>query len=442
MPHFSPNSWGGFGSFVADSEGNFGMASDLQNIISGIRADKGLKDGQSGKKIDKGIQASLTLNTLLLNVIAATGANADGRIDAKDMVAISKAVYANPADYVTFLEAHGNDEGDIETGFHFLQNDGSTLTFDGRNFVDTVIDAIYHYGFKVEEERFVNEDMNENEATADVAGWLNYFLNGVNIIYGSAKDDEVSGGTYSTYFKAARGELFETGAGNDKIWANDGSDTVYAGDGRDTVGAGKGSDTVYGGTGNDTLWGDQGRDTLLGEDGNDTIGGGDRGDRLDGGAGDDLIYGDKGADVLIGGLGNDKLEGGDRGDRLDGGEGRDEVSGGAGRDTVMGGAGADRLLLWEQKQVQDTLVFAAGDSGVTEGSMDYVENFDVKTDRIDLTGFAGLKFVSLNFLGNGASSAFYDGRYLRIDADGDAQTDMMIEFAWTAKLKSDNFLLA
>ncbi len=127
------------------------MPNDLGSIITALKADRGLAKEQSDRKIEKGIAAAETLNALLLQVIAATGANADGRIDVADMVAISKAVYANPADYVRFLEAHGDDEGNVETGFHLVQNDGGSLTFDGRNFIDTVADAIYHYGFKIED---------------------------------------------------------------------------------------------------------------------------------------------------------------------------------------------------------------------------------------------------------------------------------------------------
>jgi hypothetical protein len=41
-----PNSWGGVAAFAIDSKGN-----------DGIRADKGLKNGQSAKKIEKGIEA-------------------------------------------------------------------------------------------------------------------------------------------------------------------------------------------------------------------------------------------------------------------------------------------------------------------------------------------------------------------------------------------------
>jgi hypothetical protein len=71
-----------------------------------------------------------------------------------------------------------------------------------------------------------------------------------------------------------------------------------------------------------------------------------------------------------------------------------------------------------------------------------VEGFEQKSDKIDLTAFAGLTFKSLNFSGGGVASAYYDGRFLRVDADGDALTDLMVEFTNLAKLKADNFILA
>ncbi len=39
-------------------------------------------------------------------------------------------------------------------------------------------------------------------------------------------------------------------------------------------------------------------------------------------------------------------------------------------------------------------------------------------------------------------SCYYDGRYLRIDANGDRATDMMVEFAWVEELKANDLILS
>ena len=66
--------------------------------------------------------------------------------------------------------------------------------FQGRNFINTVADAIYHFGFDIRDGRYFNEDSNDNELTADVAGWLIYFLNGVNVVHASGLNDELGTG--------------------------------------------------------------------------------------------------------------------------------------------------------------------------------------------------------------------------------------------------------
>jgi hypothetical protein len=122
------------------------------------------------------------MNLLLKIIIADQGLSDDGFITPDDMMAISSAILADPAYYEIFITAHGDDEGGVETGFHYLQGDGGTLMFQDRKFLDTVADAIYHYGFDIVDGNFLNEYGNMNEEVADVAGWLNYFRNGVDVV--------------------------------------------------------------------------------------------------------------------------------------------------------------------------------------------------------------------------------------------------------------------
>ena len=400
------------------------MPANLTALSVAISADPGLRANTPLSQIQLGMTAVAGLNTVLLQTIAATRVNDDGLITEADMQVISTAVFNNPAAWQQFILGHGNDNGTVETGFHHLQGDGGTLIFQGRNFIDTVADAIYHYGFDIRNGRYFNEDGNDNELTADVAGWLNYFLNGVNVVHGSGLNDELGTGTYSNFFAKARNETFLAGAGNDKIWAGDGDDKVMGGLGNDTSGAGVGNDSMYGETGNDTLWGEDGRDTLFGGDGVDNLGGGKHNDLLYGGTGDDRLYGEDSDDWLFGDTGNDML------------------SGGEGIDRLRGGVGADKLVLYENTKSVDTLFFAAGDSGKTWATMDSVEGFQSGSDKIDLRAMGVMTFEELDYAAGGKRSCYYDGHFLRLDYTGDGATDMMVEFKYMGSLKADDFIFA
>ncbi|MDZ4096941.1 MAG: calcium-binding protein [Paracoccaceae bacterium] len=438
------------------------MATKLESLLTAIKADPGLKASISANQIGKGVAAADLMNTVLLQMVAQTRVNADGLVTPEDMQTVSRALWkdANAAAWRNFWVGHGNDSGDNVSGYHWVQNDGGTLQFRGRNFVDTVADGIYHYGFKIRGGRYFNEDGNDNETVVDVAGWLNFFLNGKNMVYGSAGADSLGTGDYSDYFAAARNETFMAGLGDDEIWAGDGNDVVLAGDGNDKSGGGTGRDRLYGEAGNDTLYGDDGADTLYGGAGKDVLGGGTGNDRLYGDGGADTLYGsegndrlfggggwdkmngDAGADMLRGGGGNDEMSGGQGNDRLYGDAGNDTLSGGDGRDLVQGGAGADLITLWENDVAADTIVFAKGDSGKTAATIDRVEGFESGSDKIDLTDLGPMSFQKLDFRGGGKASAFYDGHFLRIDTDGNAAVDMIIEFAWLSELSAGDFLFA
>lgn len=324
----------------------------LSAITAAVLTDPGLRDTISNTDIQDGADAADIMNEVILIAIDATGVNTDGRLTPTDLETISAYIRSDPALYAAFVEGHGDDEGNEETGFHLVQGDGGTFEFQGRAFMDTVADAIYHVGFEILGDRFVNEDGNENERVEDVAGWLNYFVNGRNIVYGDAGRNVLHSGDYSAELEDAADELFLAGGGKDDVWAGDGNDKVWAGGGNDRVGGGKGHDTLIGGTGNDKLWGDQGHDLINGQSGNDTLGGGAGNDMLKGGGGhdklwgnegDDVLNGQRGNDILGGGIGNDTLNGGVGKDKLWGEDGADRIIGGGGRDTIGGGQGDDTL---------------------------------------------------------------------------------------------------
>lgn len=434
----------------------------LSRLIDGLRADPGLRAEVGARELRDGLDAARLLNSVLLRIIDQTGVNRDGILTSGDMAAVSDALWlrGNAALWRDFWLGHGDDEGNSETGYHLLQNDGGRLRFQGRNFADTVVDGIYHYGFRTQNGRYSNEDGNDNESLSDVAGWLNFFLNGRTLIHGTAGADRLVSGDYSATFAAARNETFLAGAGHDEVWADLGNDRIFLGAGDDTAGGGEGRDRILGEAGQDRLYGDAGGDRLDGGADRDTLSGGDGADRLIGGNGDDVLYGDAAGDRIEAGRGNDSAHGGDGNDRVDGqsgddslsgGDGRDRLNGGDGTDTLSGGSGADRIAggrgadtiqLWEERAAADRIVFAPGDSGRRPGEIDRIEGFDSGSDRIDLTAFGPMRFATVDFTGNGRASAFFDGTYLRIDGNGDGAADMLIEFAWVDPLRAGDFIFA
>lgn len=151
----------------------------------------------------------------------------------------------------------------------------------------------------------------------------------------------------------------------------------------DVLRGGIGDDLIYGGAGDDRLNGGMGADRLYGDEGDD---------RIQGAKGDDVIYGGDGNDKIIDGDGNDRFYGGDGKDYIHGGDGDDQIVGGAGVDKLVGGAGSDTINggagndnLWggnfTDDGVTDVFVFN-GQSG-----KDYIHDFDVGTDKIDLSVF-------------------------------------------------------
>lgn len=437
------------------------MALSLQSLTDALANDPGLQ-ALPAQQLADGLAAAEELNRILLMMITQTGVNNDGLISPEDMQAISDEIWkpANAQPWREFWLAHGNDSGTVETGYHLLQNDGGLLEFRGRNFADTIADSIYHFGFQVQDGNYFNEDGNTNAALSDVAGWLNYFLNGRSVVFGTDEAESLGTSDYDSYFAAARNETFYAGGGNDQVWSGVGSDSVYGGLGNDRVGAGDGADRVFGEAGHDTLYGEAGNDLLLGAGGNDVLGGGTELDTLKGGAGNDTLYGDDGDDELWGedgldvlhggagrdrldsGTGTDKLYGGDSADRLFGGAGNDTLSGGEGTDVLIGGGGADLIQLWETVQTADTVVLRGGESGTARATIDRIEGFVSGTDRIDLSALGVASLEDLDYRRDGVGSCYYDGEFLRIDSDGDARTDMIVAISWVGELTAADFIFA
>ncbi|NJM11160.1 MAG: hypothetical protein HC889_04010 [Synechococcaceae cyanobacterium SM1_2_3] len=146
----------------------------LDQLVTIITTDEGLNKKIATSEIFAGATAANEMNKLIVEAIRATGA-ADGKvIDVDELREINAYIRANHLGEWTKL--HGDDEDCEETGFHLVQNDGATSKLYDRNAVNNVADGIYHIGFEIQNNRFLNEDGNANASLKTVAEWLNNLL--------------------------------------------------------------------------------------------------------------------------------------------------------------------------------------------------------------------------------------------------------------------------
>lgn len=90
-----------------------------------------------------------------------------------------------------------------------MQNDGANTNYFGKNLVNTVANGIYHFGFQIQGNNFLNEDGNANAALSDVGNWLNYFYKGSTWINGD--DTDATAGNTDTL-------TFTGGVTADQLW--------------------------------------------------------------------------------------------------------------------------------------------------------------------------------------------------------------------------------
>ena len=225
----------------------------LDRMVDWIKLDPGLPRWTSALDINDGLAAADSLNHLFLDALEATGVNQDGWISRNDLRVVNRWVRENV--YDDFVVLHGDDENGEETGFHLIQNDGASTNFFSQNLVNTVVDGIYHYGFEIRGENFLNEDGNNNQSLSDVSGWLNYFLSGRRLSIGTWGGDGFVGN--------AEAEQVLAYGGDDRIDGQGGSDLLDGSWGNDTLLGGEGEDLLDGGFGDDLLDGGEGGDTYL-----------------------------------------------------------------------------------------------------------------------------------------------------------------------------------
>lgn len=223
----------------------------------------------------------------------------------------------------------------------------------------------------------------------------------------------------------AGSNVLDGGDGGDSLAGYGGADTLYGGAGDDILEGGLGADTTSGGLGNDLHYVDNAGDIV-----NEAVGEGTA-DRvlasvsfsLAAGAEIELmtttnwtgtaalnLTGNEFGQTIHGNNGSNRLDGGGDADTLFGQDGADVLIGGAGGDVLTGGGGAD------------TFMFNAAGFG-----LDTVSDFANGTDRIQVTGIAGVAaFSDLAVSANGSGWAvvtFPDGSTITLSGVSSGQVD-------------------
>jgi len=110
------------------------------------------------------------MNKIIVQSIKATGIANNDEISAADIRILADHIKTNYK--AAWVHAHGDDENNVETGFHLAQGDGGEARQFGRAEIDTIADGLYHLGFGHKNGRLINEDGNANASLSDVAYWL------------------------------------------------------------------------------------------------------------------------------------------------------------------------------------------------------------------------------------------------------------------------------
>ena len=96
----------------------------LETIAELVESEPGLIANIYPEDIQGGAEAARQMNEVIERAMADTGINDDGKLSVDDLYTMSAYIRSKPAQYAKFLEGHGNDEGNVETGFHLVQGDG------------------------------------------------------------------------------------------------------------------------------------------------------------------------------------------------------------------------------------------------------------------------------------------------------------------------------
>ncbi|MEZ5453728.1 MAG: hypothetical protein R3E93_13090 [Thiothrix sp.] len=147
----------------------------LDLIVDIINRDPGLQKRVTAEHRDEAAMAADSMNHIIVEAIRTTGTANDKVISTADTRELNDYIFFNH--YAEWMQYHGDDEGNEETGFHLVQADGAKTKLFGKNAINKVADGIYHLGFETHRKnRLMNEDGNANASFATVGGWLTGLL--------------------------------------------------------------------------------------------------------------------------------------------------------------------------------------------------------------------------------------------------------------------------
>ena len=150
-------------------------SSGLDRVVSIIENDKRLNKRVSKEDIDEAINSAKRMNEILLEAIIETGVANDKQISIADSRELNDYIFHNY--HNEWVDLHGDDEEDSETGFHKVVNDGAKTKLFGKNAINKIFDSIYHLGFDTHlKNRLLNEDGNKNASYKHIALWLDNLL--------------------------------------------------------------------------------------------------------------------------------------------------------------------------------------------------------------------------------------------------------------------------
>ena len=175
----------------------------LNKIIEIIQKDKRLNRKVDKSDIEIAINSARRMNQIIIEAIIQTGVGNNQKISIADTREINDYIFHHYND--EWVELHGDDEENEETGFHLVVNDGAKTRLFGKNAINKVADSIYHLGFETHlRNRLLNEDSNKNASFKNVSKWLDLLL----------RDDLKAGRLINTDIQEVTGE---SGTGLDKI---------------------------------------------------------------------------------------------------------------------------------------------------------------------------------------------------------------------------------
>lgn len=158
----------------ADPQAHGTTGTGLDTIIERLLDDVGLNHRISQSQINEAAKSADGMARIMLQAIRETGVADDNKLDQMDMVELNRWIRANKLAEWTTL--HGDDEGAFESGLHYARGDGGRDYIYGDLSVDTVADGIFHIGFKIDGDRFQNEDGNAATRITDASDWISLLL--------------------------------------------------------------------------------------------------------------------------------------------------------------------------------------------------------------------------------------------------------------------------